>query len=194
MSAASRYEFSTKRTSRPGPVKPGLDYYRNRADDYTLRHGDQTGKYTPPPDYYLDCGDIYARRFTQELRPRLSPLGQAWIDRTFLALQRQMEQQRQTQPKHFARLEEDTRAFRNFAYGLHAQAYIQCGVGDLPLRDLMLIAHTPRLRDLLTPAGIRQVLLVTAHLLQTRWHRFVARLGGPARHPRVANRSASVSR
>ena len=187
MSAAGLYELSTERMSRPGPVKLGIDYYRIRANDYVIRHGDQTGRRKPPPDYYLKYGDTYARRFTQELRPRLSPMGQAWIDRTFLALQRRMEQQRQAQTEHFARLEEDGRAFRDFAYGLHAQAYIQCGVGDLPLRDLMLIAHTPQLRDLLTPAGIRQVLLVMSHLLQRRWHRFVVNLGRPARHTRVAN-------
>ena len=32
-----------------------------------------------PPDYYMNYGDKYARRFTEELSPNLSERGQQWL-------------------------------------------------------------------------------------------------------------------
>jgi hypothetical protein len=71
-----------------------------------------------------------------------------------------MEQQRQASPRRFAALEDDPEAFKQFAYSTHAPAYSACGVAELPLRGLALIALTPDLRDVLTWAGIAQALIV----------------------------------
>ena len=151
------------RTAMPAPVRPGRDYYRARADDYRARHPSPAGAY-PPPDYYLQYGDCYARRFTQELRARLSAAGQAWLDATCRRLQALMEAQRTADPGRFAALEEDPPAFKRFAFGMHAQAYIECGIADLPLRDLVRIACAPDLRDVLAPAAARQAWRVVCHI------------------------------
>jgi hypothetical protein len=157
----------------PCAFKPGLDYYCERARDYLARHTLSTDRPAQPPMYYLDYGDKYARRFTQTLRPTMSTAGQQWIDATFRRLQVLLERRRAADPCRFAEIEEDTRAFQGFAYGTHAQAYIECGIAKLPLRDLVRIARTPDIRDLLTRAGLEQVLHVLVHVVQVRWHNLV---------------------
>ena len=157
----------------PCALKPGIGYYRERARDYVTRHTLPTDRPAQPPVYYLDYGDKYARRFTQVLRPAMSAAGQQWIDATFRRLQVLLERRRTTDPRWFAELEEDTHAFQCLAYGTHAQAYIECGIAKLPLSDLVRIARTPDIRDLLTQAGLEQVLRVLAHVIKARWHDFV---------------------
>ena len=157
----------------PRAFKPGIDYYRERARDYVVRHTLPTDQPGRPPVYYLDYGDKYARRFMQVLRPTMSAAGQRWIDATFRRLQVLLERRRAADPRWFAELEEDTRAFQCLAYGTHAQAYIECGIAKLPLSDLVRIARTPNLRDLLTRAGLEQVLRVITHVVKVRWHNIV---------------------
>lgn len=157
----------------PCALKPGLDYYRERARDYGARHALPADGSAQPPQYYLDYGDKYARRFTQVLRPTMSAAGQQWIDATCRRLQVLLERRRATDPHRFAELEEDTRAFHCLAYRTHAQAYIECGIAKLPLSDMVRIARTPDPRDLLTRAGLEQVLRVVAHVVNVYWHNFV---------------------
>ncbi|CAG0930349.1 hypothetical protein TFLX_01675 [Thermoflexales bacterium] len=157
----------------PRALKPGADYYRQRAEDYLARHARSTDQPRRPPAYYLDYGDKYAQRFTQVLRPAMSAVGQQWIDATFRRLQVLLERRRAADPWRFAELEEDTRAFQGLAYSMHAQAYIECGIAKLPRLDLVRIARTPDIRDLLTQAGLEQVLSVLAHVVKARWQNFV---------------------
>jgi hypothetical protein len=157
----------------PCALKPGLDYYRERARDYAARHTLPADRLSQSPVYYLDYGDKYARRFTQVLRPCMSAAGQQWIDATFRRLQVLLERRRAADPRRFAELEEDTRTFQCFAYSTHAHAYIECGIAKLPLPDLVRIARTPDLRDLLTRAGLEQVGQVIAHVIKARWQNFV---------------------
>ncbi len=166
----------------PAHVPVGHGYYRARAQDFVARHG---GK-CQPPEYYLAYGDRYACRFMLELRPRLSPAGQAWADATCLRLQALMEARRAADPRQYAALEEDPRAFRRFAFGTHAQAYLECGVADLPLRDLVRIACTPDLRDLLSAGALRQVAKVIRHIAGA-WGNWVFRMRlWPLRGPQVS--------
>jgi hypothetical protein len=157
----------------PCALKPGLDYYRERARNYATRHTLPTDRPAQPPVYYLDYGDKYARRFIQVLRPTMSAAGQRWIDETFRRLQVLLERRRAADPHRFAELEEDTHAFQCFAYGTHAQAYIECGIAKLPLLDLVRIARTPDIRDLLTRAGLEQILQVLVHVVKVRWQNIV---------------------
>ncbi len=173
--------MTTTNRRQPCAFNPGLDYYRRRADDYVARHTSPTDRPAQPPVYYLDFGNKYARRFTQVLRPTMSAAGQQWIDATFRRLQILLEQQRAADPRRFAELEEDARAFQCFAYGTHAQAYIDCGIAKLPLPDLVRIARTPDLGDLLTRAGLEQVLRVIAHIVKVRWQNVV--LSWVVQHP-----------
>lgn len=168
------------RTAMPAPARPGRDYYRARADDYRARHHSPAGA-CPPPGYYLQYGDRYARRFTRELRPRLSAAGRAWVDATCRRLQVLMEARRAADPDRFAALEEDPPAFKRFAFGMHAQAYVECGIARLPLRDLVRIACAPDLRDLLTPAAARQAWRVVCHIAGRYCRALMAgRPAGPA--------------
>jgi hypothetical protein len=84
-----------------------------------------------------------------------------------------LERRRAADPRRFAELEEETHAFQCFAYGTHARAYIECGIAKLPWRDLVRIARTPDIRDLLTRAGLEQVLQVMAHVAKVRWQNIV---------------------
>lgn len=130
----------------------GLDYYRCRADDVERRRPGEAA-----PSYYLGYGDRYARRFTEESRALLSPEGQRWLDRTRLALQAAMEARRAADPAAFALLETDEARFLDFAYGTHPAAYLASGLERLPLRDLVIIATTPDIQDVITPRGLAQV-------------------------------------
>lgn len=146
----------------PAPVSPGLDYYAQRALDYTIRHPHANG--AGAVTYYLDYGQRYCDRFNRQLRPRLSLAGQVWVRQTCLLLQLAIEQTRAENPAAFARLEEDADAFHTWVYATHAKAYIQGGIADLPLRDLLLIVATIDCDDLVTAAALPEIVMVLHHL------------------------------
>lgn len=148
----------------PQPVRFGINYYVLRWRDYLSRHADQSASAVQPPDYYLAYGDKYCRRFRLELRQRFTLRGQTWVDKTCTLLQQMLEQTCADDPQAFARLEEDADAFRRLAYSQHAAAYIQGGIADLPLRDLVLILYLVDLRDLITPVGLFQAAQVLVYL------------------------------
>jgi hypothetical protein len=129
-----------------------LDYYKARHDDFVKRNPGKT-----PPDYYLGYGDKYANRFLKETAPKMTKGGQEWLQRTFVALQTKIEDMRQKDPAAFARLEQDPEAFRKFAYGTHPDAYVESGLSKLPPSDLVKVALTPDVKDLLTKDGIAQM-------------------------------------
>lgn len=154
-------------TSLPGPVPFGVNYYLLRLQNYIARHTIQNIFMLQPPDYYLIYGDKYCRRFRLEMRSRFSPAGQAWIDKTCLLLQQMLEQKRAENPQAFARLEENASAFRSLAYSQHAAAYIQGGIANLPLHDLILIVGLVDLKDLVSLDGLSQTAQVLAYLVKT---------------------------
>jgi hypothetical protein len=138
----------------PAPVPlGGSDYYVARHDDFKRRHPD-----LPAPTYYLAYGSAYADRFVNRTCARLTPDGQAWLLRTCRKLQESIEAERAEDPSRFARLERDDAAFKRFAYGSHARAYLEAGVLDLSARDLYEIAATPDLRDTLSRDGVALIL------------------------------------
>lgn len=131
-----------------------MSYYRRRNADFMSRA--EPGE--TPPDYYLNYGDKYVNRFKTVLRPKLSSAGQAWLDCTLIALQTAIEDRRDANPWAFAELERDNDSFRDFAYGTHSNAYVDCGVCELPISDQFKIVLTPDFRDLLTLGGVGQIL------------------------------------
>lgn len=137
-----------------------LDYYRCRADDFTLR---QPG--LEPPDYYLDYGDRYVRRFTEETRPLLSPAGQRWLDLVRAKLQEALEELRASDPLGFTLLEQDPERFADFAFDTHPEAYLEAGLAGLPLRDLILIGTTPDAQDILSNRARAQIARVIRGLV-----------------------------
>jgi len=136
----------------PGAVQTGTpDYYQQRHDDFVRRNPGMT-----PPSYYLDYGDKYAERFSKLGEGELTPKGLEWRDKTLVLLQEKMEALRVEDPEAFAQLERDDAAFTKFAYETHPSAYVEGGLYDLPVQDLLAIAKTPDLKDIMTPLGIAQ--------------------------------------
>ncbi len=158
---------NTQNTARHSPalarkIAFNIDYYAARARDFEARH--RTAPHLMPPDYYLAYGDKYVRRFTDQLRPKLGPVGRNWLDLTSLLLQWQIEEWRKAHPVEFIRLEENPTEFKRFAYSTHAEAYIRAGIAYLSLQEWCLIALTPDLGDILCPEGIRQAVKVAGHI------------------------------
>lgn len=149
---------------KPLPNSVGtLNYYFDRYNDFKKRHPTLS-----PPDYYLNYGNKYANRFTKVLRPRLSSTGQKWVDKTFVLLQQAIENRLKQNPLAFDALERNSDAFKAFAYGTHSDAYLGAGLSYLPPGDLLMIGTTPDLGDLMTGAGIKQVVETGARLIP-RW-------------------------
>jgi hypothetical protein len=146
----------------PAPCAPdgSLDYYRCRADDFVAREPSRS-----PPDYYLDYGDRYVRRFSEETRPLLSPEGQRWLDRVRGKLQEAIEARRASDPFGFALLELEPERLADFAFDTHPEAYLQAGLAELPLRDLILIGSTPDAQDILSARARAQIARVIRGLV-----------------------------
>ena len=135
------------------------DYYRRRQADFIERHG---GPPPQPPRYYMEYGDKYRERFAALDGDELSPQGLAWRDCTLKKLQELIEAKRAADPVVYSDLELDDMAFKRFAFDSHVEAYTGCGLLKLPVSDLITIASTPDVRDLIDPDGIAQVLKVAA--------------------------------
>lgn len=148
----------------------GTDYYVARVEDFKRRHPD-----LPVPTYYMGYGDKYVRRFTEELAPRLSPVGQAWLAQARLNLQLAFENEIKKDPVAFDRLEQNDEAFLEFAYDSHPKAYLDAGLEKLPLKDLVKIGLTPDLRDLLTVNGLEQVADVAAGMAAKKARAYLER-------------------
>jgi hypothetical protein len=71
-----------------------------------------------------------------------------------------MENRRDQNPFAFANLELDDDAFREFAYGTHADAYVDAGLCDLPITDMVTIGTSPDMMDVLTLGGVTEIALV----------------------------------
>lgn len=127
------------------------DYYLARKRDFEQRHPGLKA-----PDYYKEYGDKYLRRFKYELRPKLSPEGKKWVDRTLVGLQQKIEKKRAQDPVAFDRLERNPEAFRKFCFDSHPDAYLEGGLNTLSLKEQAMIASTPDAKDLLSLGGIEQ--------------------------------------
>jgi hypothetical protein len=146
--------------AEPLPVQPGsADYYQQRHDDFVARNPG-----VEPPDYYLGYGQKYAERFGSLDGRDLSSEGLAWRDETLVALQQAIEDLRISDPEAFAELERDPEAFRTFAFESHPAAYVDSGLYDLPVQDLLVIAGTPDINDVLSQEGIDQSLVTVGEL------------------------------
>ncbi|MGO2240693.1 MAG: hypothetical protein ACTH5D_02925 [Halomonas sp.] len=120
-----------------------------------------------PPDYYISYGYYYCYTYGERLRPRLSTDGQRWLDQARFNLQENIEsglddnmdgdeltvvcrrypnrtmQMEVTQYE----LEVDPVTFKTFAFNTHVPAYLDAGLADLPLSDLMRIGTQPNAEE-----------------------------------------------
>lgn len=144
----------------PAAIPTGtVDYYRERNADFMRRNPGMT-----PPDYYMQYGDKYSQRFASLTRKDLSSQGLKWRDKTLKALQDAMEAKRAADPVGFAELERNPNKFKDFVYGTHTDAYIESGLFELPIRDIITIAHTPDIGDVFSLPSLRPTLLLLSKL------------------------------
>jgi hypothetical protein len=163
----------------PAEILGTVDYYRWRAADFARRHPDR-----PAPTYYMNYGDKYVHRFSEQLPAKMTPEGVQWLKRARLNLQQAIETAVRRDPRAFDRLEQDDKAFTRFAYDTHADAYRQAGIRDIPLRDWIAVGTIPDPQDLFSPAGVKQMVAVsggvasdTLHVAQDRLSREMAVVG-----------------
>ena len=178
--------------AQAGPVAPELpqpataqlgtvDYYTFRAKDFARRHPD-----LPVPDYYLDYGRKYCWRFSEELFPQLSDAGKVWCIETRMNLQLAIEARLLADPGAFDALEAAPGALRAFAFDTHPQAYLDAGLADLPVTDLVRISLTPDMEDLATLAGALQATRAGLGVAEEWWHDLGDESGGTPASAQVA--------
>ncbi len=136
------------------------EYYLARKRDFELRHPEEQA-----PKYYEVYGNKYLHKFKYDTKYSLSSEGQKWLEKTLVNLQRSMEFAIQ---KTNGEIENDSNVFQDFAYRTHPAAYIDAGLFDLPISDLIKIGTTPDFGDLLKPSGLEQIIRVGREFVKQR--------------------------
>ena len=132
------------------------EYYLARKFDFELRH---PGK--DAPDYYENYGNVYLHKFRYETKNSLSEKGKEWLEKTLTNLQEAIENRIESDElnkNNKIHIENDSVAFKEFAFSTHAEAYERAGLFDLPIEDWTFIVATPYLKDLVLKEGLAQIL------------------------------------
>ena len=151
-------------TPAPKEIMGGPYYYYYRNKDYASRHQGIDN------DYYKNYGEKYNAKFKFQTKPKLSSLGQKWVDEVALNLQIALENRLQ---KDDGTEFEASTDFNSYAYKTHVEAYKnENKEGEttplcvLPLKDVWLIARTPELQDSFgSRQGLKQILQIGAFLV-----------------------------
>jgi len=136
----------------------------SRHGNFLMRH---IGCQHKPPSYYVSYGYYYCSTYGAKLYPRLSLQGQAWLNSARWYLQKNMERGlmknmsgdlitmssvkpgngdlSMSVPRYELELDDDT--FKSFAFKTHPMAYLDGGLADLPISDLMKIAAQPSIEE-----------------------------------------------
>lgn len=116
----------------------------------TLANGEGCG----PAGYPEGYGGKYARRFLEDARPRMSPEGQAWIDRVLVCLQEALD----------ARIGPESTCEEVWTAGFdtHPDCYVDAGFCTLGFEDLVVVGTTIDAVDLSLPDQVAQVERVNA--------------------------------
>ncbi|MDW5419248.1 hypothetical protein R6242_21995 [Iodobacter sp. CM08] len=153
----------------------------SRHASFMMRH---IGCDHQPPDYYIGYGYYYCSIYGDKLLPQLSPAGKKWLENGRRLLQRNMEIGLQKNmgggvvvvpckrypnqtvemdaPRH--ELELDSDKFRAFAFATHVPAYLDAGLADLPISDLVLIGGQPNIEEWTDSATWKQAMLSGAEV------------------------------
>jgi len=136
----------------------------SRHGNFMMRH---IGCGHKPPSYYVSYGYYYCSTYGAKLYPRLSPQGQEWLKNARWYLQKNMEKGLMqnmtgetirlssakpgngsffmTVPQYGLEVDDDI--FKAFAFKTHPMAYLDGGLADLPVFDLMKITAQPNLQE-----------------------------------------------
>ncbi len=124
------------------------DYYLMRKKDFETRNPGVTA-----PDYYEMYGDFYLREFKYKTRPKLSPEGQEWCDKTLLLLQQAMSSLLESNKG----IELNPEKFKEEAFKSHVDAYDKAGICELSIMDKVKIGLTVYWSDLATQNSWTQI-------------------------------------
>ncbi|TBU88435.1 hypothetical protein [Phytopseudomonas dryadis] len=136
----------------------------SRHANFMVRH---IGCGHQPPDYYVSYGYYYCSTYGTRLRPRLSAEGQDWLDTARWHLQSNIEDglgdnmdgeeivivcrryPNRTVDFPFPQyeLEVNPDEFKTFAFKTHVPAYLDAGLADLPISDLVKIGGQPNIEE-----------------------------------------------
>ncbi|MCZ8284020.1 MAG: hypothetical protein O9353_01075 [Bacteroidia bacterium] len=140
--------ITNKPQSVPGYVLGSVNYYKFRHDDFVRRFPDQA-----PPAYYMEYGDKYVRKFTEELFEKLSEEGKVWMEETKLKLQQAIEDKIRQEPE----IELDDEAFKEFAFQSHSKVYKETHAMQLCLADKTAIVSCMDMKDLFGELGLQVI-------------------------------------
>ncbi|SEK09265.1 hypothetical protein SAMN05192539_104356 [Paraburkholderia diazotrophica] len=146
----------------------------SRHSNFMMRH---IGCGHKPPSYYLSYGYFYCSNYGAKLYPTLSPAGQAWLRSAKWYLQKNMEDglNQNMQGKVIKissakpgngsfsmvvtryQLELDSETFKTFAFETHPLAYLDGGLSDLQIGDMLKIMGGPALEEWADPRTYQQV-------------------------------------
>ena len=136
----------------------------SRHGNFMMRH---IGCGHKPPSYYVSYGYYYCSNYGAKLYPRLSTKGQKWLEKARWYLQKNMEdglrqnmigeqiEMNSIKPGNGGfgmvvrkyGLELDDELFKVFAFKTHPLAYLDGGLADLPISDLMRITAQPNIQE-----------------------------------------------
>ncbi|WP_175941204.1 hypothetical protein [Burkholderia pyrrocinia] len=146
-------------------IEPGSsDSDWSRHGNFMMRH---IGCGHKPPDYYISYGYYYCSDYGANLLPRLSAQGKAWLNKARKLLQANMEdglnqnmmgntiQMASPTPGNGGvdmtwpqfELEMNNEKFKEFAFKTHPMAYLDGGLADLPVTDLVKIGMRPNIQE-----------------------------------------------
>jgi len=152
---------------RENLIKPeSTDSDWSRHGNFMMRH---IGCGHKPPDYYVSYGYYYCSDYGANLYPHLTERGQAWLRNARWWLQKYIElglQQnmkrgkislvglkqeygdcQMTVPQFELEVENNGETFKTFAFKTHPLAYLNGGLANLPVRDLVKIGMRPNLQE-----------------------------------------------
>lgn len=160
-----------KRDRLIAPESTDNDWSRHA--NFMMRH---IGCGHKPPEYYVSYGYYYCSTYGERLRPRLELQGKAWLDQARRLLQVNIElglkanmdgdeihvvcrrypnrNLEMTVPQ--MELEVDNATFKTFAFNTHVPAYLDAGLADLSIRDLLKIGGQPNVEEWLDGETWRQ--------------------------------------
>lgn len=101
--------------------------------------------------------NVYLHKFKYDTRKSLWPEGKTWNDSALVKLQRPIEDMVKITN---GIIEEDSDAFRAFAFDAHPQAYIDAGLFTLSIQDLVKIGTTPSFDHLFSEEGAQQIVTI----------------------------------
>jgi hypothetical protein len=126
------------------PAAPAIlgtcPYYQYRHDNFEERH--QACSHVTP-DYYLNYGLKYCLRFGNELMPKLTPKGKAWLTKCRYLLQLYLEKGLAKDPN----CELLPSTLKKVAFDSHPPAYLDAGLYAIPTADKIRVGFTPDAKE-----------------------------------------------